>query len=104
MTLDELKTRLSITDDSMDPLLLIKIEDAIDYVKRRTNQDFPDGLPPAAKMAAAQLVGYSINSSGNIKIEQIGDSSFTYKDENDLYKEVDKILIRARLIRMGFLR
>lgn len=104
MTLDELKTRLSITDDSTDPLLSIKLGDAIDYVKRRTNQGFPEGLPPAAKMAVTQLVGYSLNSSGNIKSEQIGDSSFVYKDEGELYKEVDKILIRARLIRMGFLK
>ncbi|USK61335.1 head-tail connector protein [Peribacillus asahii] len=72
MKLEDLKTRLKITDSSQDDYLKIALEDAIDYVKTYCNNPFTDSFPGGVKKAIALIVK-SMGESSNVQSQSLGD-------------------------------
>lgn len=77
MTLDELKIRLKITDNSQDEFLSVALEDAIDYVKTYCNNQFHDGLPGGVKKAVTLIVK-SMGENNNVASQSLGDMSKSF--------------------------
>lgn len=89
MNLNELKVLLEITDDSKDAYLQLKLDEAIDFVKRVCNQEFIKDnkltLPAVAKGVIATYVQYELNGNTGIKSESIAgmSQSFESSEERD---------------------
>jgi hypothetical protein len=101
MELQELKTRLKITDTSQDAFLAVALEDAIDYTKQHCNQSFEDdngvlAIPPSVKKGIALLVK-SMNENGNVSSQSLGDMSksffegATLKEAHTYFKPYKKV-------------
>lgn len=82
MDLQELKTRLKISDNSQDEFLTIALEDAIDYAKSWCNNQFLDesgseSLPPTVKKAVSLIVK-SMSENSNVASQSLGDVSKSF--------------------------
>lgn len=77
MTLDELKTRLKVSDNSQDAYLSVALEDAIEYVKDYCGDQFADGLPGGVKRAITLLVRLT-NENSNVASQSLGDMSKSF--------------------------
>lgn len=77
MDLQELKTRLKISDNSQDEFLTIALEDAIDYAKSWCNNQFAEGIPSGAKKGIALIVK-SMGENGNVASQSLGDMSKSF--------------------------
>lgn len=97
MTLEELKTRLGITNDSQDAILSVQLEDVIDYVKEYCNNDFKDGFPSGVKRAIALLVR-SLSEDSSVQSQRLGDMSKTFF-EGATQKEAHKYLKAYRKVK-----
>lgn len=93
MDINELKVLLQINDDSLDPFLAIKLEEAIDFVRSACNQDFMKNevivLPAVAKGVVASYVQFEMNSNTGVKSESIAGMSQTFETS----EERDRALI-----------
>ena len=103
MDLTELKIRLRIPEQEIenDELILILLEDAIDFIQRKCNQVF-DILPPTAKKVAAQYVASELNGNGHILSESIAGMSQTFETSEQRNKSLTDILRKSGLIRLRF--
>ncbi|MEQ6856076.1 phage head-tail connector protein [Lysinibacillus capsici] len=103
MRLDELKLRLHIPaeDTSKDELLLILLDDAIDFIQRTCNQTF-DILPPTAKKVVTQYVSCDLSGNGHVLSESIAGMSQTFESSEQRDKALTNILRKAGLIKLRF--
>lgn len=103
MDLTELKIRLRIPEQEIenDVLLLILLDDSIDFIQRTCNQVF-DILPPTAKKVAAQYVAYDLNGNGHVLSESIAGMSQTFESSEQRNKLLTDILRKSGLIRLRF--
>jgi hypothetical protein len=96
MDLQELKTRLKITDNTQDDFLAVALEDGIDYAKRYCNNSFVDGIPPSVKKGIA-LVVRSMSENSSVQSQSLGDmaKSFfeggTMKEAHTYFKPYRKV-------------
>ncbi|KZR58966.1 phage head-tail connector protein [Pseudobacillus badius] len=103
MRLNELKMRLRIPeeDTSNDELLLIYLDDALDFIQRNCKQEF-DPLPPTAKKVATQYVAFELNGNGYVLSETISGMSQTFESSEQRDKSLTSILRKAGLIKLRF--
>lgn len=103
MRLNELKIRLRIPaeDTSNDDLLLVLLDDAIDFVQRTCNQEF-ELIPPTAKKVITQHVAYELNGNGYIISETIAGMSQKFETSEQRDKSLSNILRKAGLIKLRF--
>ncbi|MGA4517207.1 phage head-tail connector protein [Solibacillus silvestris] len=104
MRLNELKLRLKIPPDDTknDELLLIYLDDALDFIQRTCNQIF-DPLPPTAKKVATQYVAFELNGNGYVLSESISGMSQTYESSEKRDKSLTDTLRKAGLIKLRFM-
>ncbi|MEK5070710.1 phage head-tail connector protein [Sporosarcina sp. FSL K6-1508] len=81
MDLDDLKVRMGIPLDNVDPVrdakLAADLEDAIDYAKEWCNNQFENGLPPGVKRAIVAIIK-SYSESKNVQSQRLGDMSKSF--------------------------
>ncbi|RUL56468.1 phage head-tail connector protein [Lysinibacillus antri] len=102
MNLNELKTLLPNTNNLSDAYLQLKLDEAVDFVKRVCNQDFTvDGvltLPASVKGIVAQYVDFELQGNAGIKSESIGGMSQTFDSveerNNALIKKLSSLGLR----------
>ncbi len=103
MRLNELKIRLQIPaeDTSNDDLLLVLLDDAIDFVQRACNQVF-DPMPPTAKKVVAQYVSNELAGNRHIRAEWIADMKQEFESSEERDKALTNILRKSGLIKLRF--
>jgi len=101
MNLEDLKTRLKITDSSQDDYLKIALEDAIDYVKTYCDNTFDDGFPGGVKKAIALIVK-SMGESSNVQSQSLGDMEKSFF-EGGTMNEAHRYLEPYRVKKVKFL-
>mgnify|MGYP003368143001 CR=1 FL=1 len=103
MRLNELKIRLQIPaeDTSNDDLLLVLLDDAIDFVQRACNQIF-DPMPPTAKKVVAQYVSNELAGNRHIRSEWIADMKQEFESSEERDKALTNILRKSGLIKLRF--
>lgn len=82
ITLAEVKTLLSISDDTKDDQIELLIPIVEDFVVRYCNDDFGDGdgvtsFPAGLKLPASQLIKFAMTYKG-VSGESIGDYSVSF--------------------------
>ena len=104
MKLNELKIRLRIPEQEVDndELLLILLDDALDFIQRTCNQTF-DSLPPTLKKVATQYVAFELNGNGYILSESIAGMSQSFESSEQRDKSLIAILRKAGLIKLRFI-
>ncbi|MGG0666963.1 phage head-tail connector protein [Lederbergia citrisecunda] len=102
MRLNELKIRLRIPadDTANDDLLLVLLDDAIDFIQRTCNHEFGDLMPPTAKKVASQYVENELSMSRHIKAEWIADMKQEFESAKDRDKSLTDALRKAGLVRL----
>lgn len=103
MKLYELKLRLRIPADQTDndELLLVYLDDAIDFVQRTCNQEF-DPMPPVVKKVATQYVTHEFYGSGAVLSESIAGMSQTFESSDQRDNHLTGMLRKAGLLRLRF--
>lgn len=104
MRLNELKLRLRIPPEETanDELLLIFLDDAIDFVQRTCNQTF-DPMPPTAKKVITQYTAFELNGNGYVLSESIAGMSQSFESSEQRDKSLTAILRKAGLIKLRFI-
>lgn len=96
MDLQELKTRLKISDDSQDESLELALEDAIDFAKTWCNNPFLNDegeleIPSSVKKGIAMMVDIDRNTTNGIESESIAGMNQTFTNSNERYAPVFKL-------------
>ena len=106
LNIDELKALLQIHDVSKDPFLILKLDEAIDFVCRVCNQDFKKDdtltLPAVAKGVVATYVQYELSGNTGVKSESIGGMSQTFESSEERDNALIKRLGVAGLRKLKF--